>query len=245
MQSREITYHDGELQLSGYAAWEATPDGGPRAGVLVAHTAIGPQEDFIRDKVHRLARMGYVGFALDMFGAGRCVFGEEKDAANLPLKQDRAAIARRAQAAMDALTAMPEVDGSRVAALGYCLGGKVVLDLARIAPPELRAAVSFHGILDELGGAASAPVTARCLCYHGARDPFVPDASLLAFRDEMEARRARYEIVVLGRCYHAFTREEKVTPDKAAGFFYNARAAETSWNGACALLQEVFDTDDA
>eukprot|EP00873_Tetraselmis_striata_P006038 jgi/Tetstr1/426302/TSEL_016618.t1 len=172
MQSREITYHDGELQLSGYAAWEATPDGGPRAGVLVAHTAIGPQEDFIRDKVHRLARMGYVGFALDMFGAGRCVFGEEKDAANLPLKQDRAAIARRAQAAMDALTAMPEVDGSRVAALGYCLGGKVVLDLARIAPPELRAAVSFHGILDELGGAASAPVTARCLCYHGARDPF-------------------------------------------------------------------------
>jgi len=242
MESQEVVYHDERgTALSGYAAWmkEATEGGTARPGVLVAHTAIGPQEDFIREKVHQLAELGYVGFALDMFGAGHCVFGAEKEAANRVLKEDRPLIASRANAALGAMTALPVVDAERVGAIGYCLGGKVVLDLARSVPQGLRAVVSFHGILDAVGGDASWPLTAACLCYHGARDPFVSDADLLAFRDEMEAREAAYEVVMLGGCYHAFTRPEKVaTGDRAAGLFYDKAAAEKSWAGACSFLKD-------
>jgi len=237
MQTATLAYHEADTTLEGFYAWQG--DQSPRPGVLVAHTAIGPQEDFIRDKCRLLAELGYVGFSLDVFGAGHCVFGEEKDAVNELLCSDRDLGQHRVLVGLEAMAALPMVDASRVGAIGYCLGGKLVLDLARAGRPEVKAVVSFHGILDSVKLAVEGPMTASVLCYHGGRDPFVPDASLLAFKQQMDAKGADYEVVVLGQCRHAFTRPDKTTEqDAAAGFLYDERAAVRSWRGAAALLEE-------
>lgn len=216
-----------------------------QAAILVAHTAIGPQERFVTDVVHRLAEQGYAAFALDLFGAGRCVFGEGKTACIQELRDNRSLIAQRALAAVDVVCGMPGVDATRVAAIGYCLGGKCVLDLMRNAPPDgrLKGVVSFHGILDGGAGASGAvpDVLPRVLAFHGYKDPFVSDEMLVEFCGDMEGRGADYEVRVLGsRVLHAFTRDDKQAPaDAEAGLQYSRAAAERSWQATAAFLREV------
>ena len=120
----------------------------PHLTAAASASFVTQKEDFIRDKCRELADLGYVAFALDAFGAGHCVFGEEKDECNRALKQDRDLGLRRVLAALEALRGLEAVDGSRVGAIGYCLGGKLVLDLARAGREEVKGVVSFHGILD-------------------------------------------------------------------------------------------------
>ncbi len=103
--------------------------------------------------------MGYVAFALDAFGARHCVFGEEKDEYNGSLNQDRDLGLRRVLAALDALKGLEIVDGAQIGAIGYCLGGKLVLDLARAGRLEVKGVVSFHGILDSPNLKVSMPQT--------------------------------------------------------------------------------------
>ncbi|CAD7696456.1 unnamed protein product [Ostreobium quekettii] len=241
LRTKTVEYRDpGGTALEGYVAWEECK-GARLPGVLVAHTAIGPQEEFIRDKVHRLAAMGYVGFALDMFGAGHCVFGEEKDRFNDYLKEDRMRIRSRAVAAFDALKAQAVVDDAQCTAIGYCLGGKVVLDLARSGAEGLRGVASFHGILDSPTLQDSPPLKAKVLAMHGNLDPFVTPTMLQDFIAEMEGKGADYQLVVYGGCYHAFTRPDKTSPqDRSLGFFYSPEADRRSWRLMSDFLAEAF-----
>jgi dienelactone hydrolase len=222
--------------------------------VLIAHTAIGPQEEFITNKAHALARQGYAAFALDLFGAGHCVYGDEKDVYNGELRKNRNMIAERALAALATVQALPDVDPTRVAAIGFCLGGKCVLDLLRAAPPNgfLRGVVSFHGILD--GGPRDAMRSVqqqkapgpgvRALAIHGYKDPFVSDEMLLAFFKDMESRRVDFEVRIVGPVVlHAFMRPDKTSAaDAEIGLQYNEVIAQRSWQAMLDFLQEVLAT---
>jgi dienelactone hydrolase len=223
--------------------------------VLIAHTAIGPQERFITDKADALARHGYAAFALDLFGAGHCIYGKEKDVYNEELKKDRSLIAKRALAALAAVQGLPEVDPTRIAAIGFCLGGKCVLDLLRVTPADgcLRGVVSFHGILD--GGPGDASVSeqqqrfggasARVLAFHGYKDPFVSDEMLLEFFASMESRGVDYEVRVVGSgVLHAFMRTDKTdAKDAESGLQYNDAVAQRAWQATLTFLQEVLISD--
>jgi dienelactone hydrolase len=212
--------------------------------VIVAHTAVGPQEAFITDIVHDLATRGYAAFALDLFGAGRCVAGAEKHKRNSELKQNRGLIAERALAAVQAVQKLDGVESGRLAAVGFCLGGQCVMDLMRAAPliegAALRGVVSFHGILDAWPHPPG-PSTARVLAFHGYADPFVSEEMVTGFCGEMEERGVDYEVRLLGAgVMHAFMRPDKTAPmDAAAGLRYDARIAARAWHATLAFLNEV------
>ena len=275
---REHVYKHGDQRLLGYVAHP--PRGGRRPAVLVVHTAIGPHEAFISDRLKQVAMAGYVAFGVDMFGVPerRCVFNEEKTSYNAPFKRDRQLMASRMQAAVASALADTKVDADAgICAIGYCFGcvsdrpiaesithsltqltpkrlctrmrmlrGTACLDLARSPGghrSSLRGVVSFHGILDSPPALIQdGPIDARVLCFHGHRDPFIPRASVASFCDEMDLRCAPcgWELHTFGGCYHAFTRPDKTTPeDKAAGLYFDARAAEQSWALCADFLGEV------
>jgi dienelactone hydrolase len=206
--------------------------------VIVAHTAIGPQDAFIQVRLMELAKEGYIAFALDLFGAEHCVFGDEKNEYNAELKNNRQLIAERALAALSALQRVPVVDSARIGALGYCLGGKCVLDLAR-AGADLRCVVSFHGILDGYINNPG-PIQPRLLVFHGYSDPFTTPDMLTAFFKEMEDRNANYEVDVFGSdVLHAFTRPEKsLQSDRENGLQYNEEISDRCWSRTIKFLSE-------
>ncbi len=138
---------------------------GPRPGVLVAH-AFGGESEFERGKARALAELGYVGFAVDNYGQGRRA--TSPDAAKMlmdELDEDRPLLARRMQNSLGTLKSLPQVDRRRTAAIGFCFGGKCVLDLAR-SGADIRGVVSFHGLYDPPAGAVPSQITASLLILH-------------------------------------------------------------------------------
>ena len=152
--------------------------------------------------------------------------------------QDRAALQARARAAFETLRAQPQVDPERVAAIGYCFGGMVILEMAR-AGMDLDGVVSFHGGLGTTKAAATGQVKPRLLVLTGEADDFVPKAQVDAFKREMEAAGVRYEVKSYPNAQHAFTNPDA---DKAnlKSVKYDAEADRKSWEEMRRFLSEVF-----
>ena len=242
VSSRSFNYkaEDGETDLEAYFAWDPSllegGDGLP--GVLVAHTAIGPQEVFVHTCCDALARMGFAAFALDAFGAGTCVFDKaERDALFGALRADRSKHARRIQTAYEAMLEQPEVSSTAsMYGIGFCLGGMAVLDLARFrSAPRLRGVVSFHGSLDrpqiaDPEGSGTEKGSTSCLLLHGAADPFSSPENVAACLSGLKELGLPVRLAEFENVKHGFTRPEKTTPeDSDAGFAYDADAAAKSW----------------
>jgi dienelactone hydrolase len=230
-----------------------TPDAAPPrcAHACTELTAIGPQEVFIHSCCDALARAGYAAFALDLFGAGECVFDKQvRDGILVPLRENRTEYAARVQAGNDAMSAQPEVEETRgVGGIGFCLGGQAMLDLARAQTASgLRGVVSFHGSLDHPStlnspppsSSSSSSSSASVLLLHGDDDPFNPPENLDECTRGLQAAGIEYEVHVYGGAKHAFTRPEKIKPeDIFSGFGYQPRAAARSWAAARNFLAEV------
>ena len=243
VSSRSFSYkaEDGETDLEGYFAWDPSLlEGGDEGlpGVLVAHTAIGPQEVFVHTCCDALARMGFAAFALDAFGAGTCVFDKaERDALFGALRADRSKHARRILKAYEAMLEQPEVSSTAsMYGIGFCLGGMAVLDLARFrSAPRLRGVVSFHGSLDrpqmaDPEGSGAEKGSTSCLLLHGAADPFSSPENVAACLSGLKDLGLPVRLVEFENVKHGFTRPEKTTPeDWDAGFAYDADAAAKSW----------------
>ena len=236
IQTKEVEYRQGGTVLKGFIAWDDAASG-KRPGVLVVHEWWG-LNDHARNQARRLAEAGYVGFALDMYGAGKVTtHPQDAQAFATAATKDPAVVAARFNAALDLLKRDPHVDPARIAAIGYCFGGGVVLDMAR-SGADLAAVVSFHGSLGTKNPAQPGKVKARLLVLAGGADPFVPPAQVEAFRTEMQAAGARFDIVTYPGAKHGFT-----NPDAASygmpQLAYDAAADRKSWAAMLKLFREV------
>src|SRR3990167_3033476 len=187
--SQLIEYQSGDIQLEGYYAAnsESTEK---RPAVIVIHDWSGKNE-FACQKADKLAELGYVGFALDMYGKGKTgSTKEEKSALIQPLLENRNLIRQRALAAFDTVKQLPNVDANKISAIGFCFGGLCVLDLAR-SGANIAGVISFHGLLNAPQNLDSKPIKSKILVLHGYDDPMVPPTEVLKFANEMTTAKAR------------------------------------------------------
>lgn len=236
MITQTLDYSDGDTELEAYIAYQETDVQKPL--VLVSHDWSG-RRDFACQAAERVAAMGYVGFALDMYGKG--VFGADgdtdKNAALMgPFAEDRNLLRQRIKAALTAGRNIPQVDPTRVAAMGYCFGGMCVLELAR-SGADVLGVISIHGIL-AAGGVDNADIKAKVLCLHGHDDPMVPPDQVLAFETEMNEAGVDWQLHAYGRTLHAFTNPAANNPD--FGTVYNATAEARTYQSLANFLDEIF-----
>lgn len=229
--TRRVRYDAAGVEAEGYIAAPAgagTDGREPRPALLLIHMWMG-LVPFVEERARWLAELGYSAFALDLFGAGVRPNDREEAAALMKTFRDDPELTRsRALAGLEALRAQPECDGSRVAAIGWCFGGHVALELAR-AGADVAAALSFHGFLDTKRPAEPGTVRAKLLAFHGIVDPMVPREQILDFSDEMQRAGADWQVVVYGNAGHSFT-NPAAGNDVDSGFFYEERADRRSWS---------------
>lgn len=234
---RPVEYaHQGTV-LEGFMAWDDAATA-PRPAVLVSHAWVG-RDEFACIKARALAELGYVGFALDMYGKG--VLGrtvEENARLMKPFMDDRALLQTRITAALSAVRRQPEVDASRIAAIGFCFGGLCVLDLARTGA-DLRGVVSFHGLLTPPGNIPRPTIRSKVLVLHGFDDPMAPPEQVLALAKELTDAGCDWQVHAYGGTVHAFT--NPVANDPAFGTVYSATADRRSWLSMRNFLEEVLN----
>lgn len=237
MKTETIEYRSGATSMIGYLAYDETKTG-KRPGVLICHDILGLGSDPKR-RAHMLADLGYVAFAVDMYGDGK----QPKDFPEgmgwlMALLNDRAELRRRVNASLDALRARSEVDTSKTAAIGYCFGGSTVLELAR-SGANVKGVVSFHGGLNTPAPADAKNIKGKVLVCHGADDPLVPPAEVDAFIKEMKDGKCNWEFIHYGNTVHAFTNPANDgTANPAAK--YNEYADKHSWNSMKDFFNDVF-----
>ncbi|CEK09576.1 dienelactone hydrolase family protein [Legionella hackeliae] len=236
MDTSNYLYHHGEQELHGFLAYDERIDQ-PRPAVLVAHDWSG-RNDFACEKAKMLAELGYVGFALDMYGQGRIgTITPEKMALMEPLANDRLLLRARMRAAYDAVLGMSEVDNSRIAVIGFCFGGLCALDLAR-SGADLKGVVSFHGLLDKPKDIPNQPIKAKVLALHGYDDPMVKPEQVNEFCHEMTEAHVDWQVHMYGHTQHAFANPH--AHDKQLGTIYNAKAERRALQSMANFLAEIF-----
>lgn len=187
----------------------------------------------------RLAGLGYVAVAADIYGEGVQPKDMAEAAAQAKIyKGDRALYRRRIRSGLDALKAQPGVDPARVAVIGFCFGGTGALEAARAGLP-VAGVVSFHGGLDFVPALEPSAIQAKVLVCHGADDKLESPEEIAAFHDEMRKTRADYMFVSYGGAVHAFTQKEAGS-DPSKGFAYNEAAARRSWQNMRDFFAELF-----
>ena len=237
IHTKVVEYKHGDTVLEGFLAFDAS-GGGKRPGVLVVHEWTG-HNPYARQRAEQLARLGYVAFALDMYGKGVLA----KDAAEAAkfagvYKNDRKLMRARAEAGLDVLRKQPQVDPQRLAAIGYCFGGTTVLELARDGA-GLVGIVSFHGDLSTPNPEDAKHIHGKVLVLHGADDPYVPADQVAAFEEEMRKGKVDWQLIKYGDAVHSFT-NVGAGKDKSKGAAYNAKADARSWEAMKDLFAEIF-----
>ena len=240
IQTREVPYTAADgTRLVGYHAWDDAISG-PRPGVIVVHEWWG-LNDYAKRRARDLAALGYSALAVDMYGDGRNTQHPDDAKAFMNAALADPAIPKaRFQAGLDLLKAQPQTDPARLAAIGYCFGGKVVLDMARQGLP-LAAVVSFHGALVTATPATPGSVKAKVLVEHGAADSFITAEQIAAFKAEMDQAGADYRFVELPGAKHGFSNPD-ADAHKGHGLDlgYQKEADERSWADMQALFKDVF-----
>jgi dienelactone hydrolase len=237
VQTKAIEYKDGDVTLEGYLAWDDAQTG-PRPGVLVVHEWWG-LNDYPKMRARQLAELGYVAFALDMYGKG-VVAKTSEEARELTgkFRDDRKLMRRRAAAGLAVLQKQESVDPKRLAAIGYCFGGMTVLELAR-SGADLAGVVSFHGGLDTPNPADAAQIKGRVLVLHGAADPSISFEQIKTFQEALDKAKVDWQMVSYGGAVHAFT-NPATGNDPSKGAAYDAKADRRSWLAMKDFFAELF-----
>ncbi|HEY1507087.1 MAG TPA: dienelactone hydrolase family protein [Stellaceae bacterium] len=212
---------------------------GKRPGILVAHEWNG-LGDYVKKRCEMLAEMGYVAFAADIFGKGiRAKSFPECEQISKAYYEDRQLTRGRAQAALDCLKSHPLVDASKIAAIGYCFGGIVALELAR-SGADIKGTVAFHGQLSTPNPADAKNIKGKVLICHGAIDPVVPPAEVAAFEKEMEDAKVDWQLIAYGGAMHTFTNWGLPTnPPPGMPAAYNEKADKRSWKAMTDFFAET------
>lgn len=242
IQSQEINYSAAGVDMNGYIAWDDDIEG-PRPGVLVVHEWWG-NNDYARQRADMLAGLGYTGMAVDMYGEGKTADNPDEAGALMnELLGNLSTVRERFNAALEQLRAHAKSDAAKTAAIGYCMGGGIVLHMARYGA-DLAAVASFHGALPlaiapegEGGG-----VTARIAVYHGEDDVFFTDEEVQAFKNEMSKTGADCLFTTMPGALHGFTNPLATSNGEKYGIplSYSELADSASWDHMQLVLRSAF-----
>ena len=240
VQGQEVTYQANGTTLKGYVAYDNAIQG-KRPGVLVVHEWWGHNE-YARKRARMLAQLGYTALAVDMYGDGKQAHHPDdagkfagEVSKNMPMAK------ARFEAGMNVLRKDETVDSGRLAAIGYCFGGGVVLNMARQGE-DLKGVLSFHGSLATDSPAEPGKVKARIMSFSGEADPMIGAESVTAFKKEMDNAGANYRVVTYPGAKHSFTNPDADELGKKfkLPLAYDAEADKDSWQQATVFLREVF-----
>ena len=242
---KPFEYKDGKTTCIGQVAWDESY-ASPKPGVIINH-AWGGLDDFAQDKAIQMAAIGFVGVCLDNYGNGaQPETNDERMATMSAIKDDRKVLAKRLKAGYTAACALDMVDESAMAAMGFCFGGLCTLDMAR-AGLDLKAAISYHGLLD-VPDLPKKTIKADVLVCHGYDDPMSDPDALRAVQDELASKKCDWTVMSFGNTKHAFMVPS--ANDPKLGLQYNEFAATQSWAASTDLLNKHFqfhgvDQDEA
>ncbi len=240
IRGEEVSYQVGDTTLTGYLAFDANQRG-QRPGVIVVHEWWG-HNDYVRTRAHMLASMGYTAFALDMYGDGKqAAHPDDAQKFMMEVMSNAEMAQQRFVAAREILEQHETTYPDKTAAIGYCFGGAVVLQMARNGL-DLNGVASFHGNLATESPAMEGQVVAKILVMHGADDPFVPEEQVKAFQMEMEGAAADFEFIAYPGAVHAFTNPGATAMGEkfSLPLAYDEEADTKSWTRLEAFLKEIF-----
>ena len=235
-----VEYSAQGVTMKGYRAYDQSIKG-KRPGVLVVHEWWG-LNDYARKRAQMLAELGYTVLAVDMYGDGKtAAHPDDAGKFSSEVMKNFDVGKARFMAAMDFLKHEATVDPDRIAAIGYCFGGGVVLNMARQSV-DLKGVASFHGSLAPIKPAQPGTVKAKILVLHGADDKFIPPEQIEAFKQEMKSAGADFKFITDLGAVHSFTNPEADELGKkfnmAVG--YNADADKKSWEELKKFLDTIF-----
>jgi len=244
MQGKEIVYQVNGQQFTGYLAFDDAQKG-PRPGVLVLHEWWG-HNAYARHRAEMLAALGYTAFALDMYGTGKQA--DHPDDATKFMQAataDQAQLEQRFLAALKILQEQPDVQRDEVAAVGYCMGGGIALNMARAGMP-LKGVAVFHGSLGTNAPVQADQIKGEIAVFTGGADPFVPPEQVHAFEQEMQAAGVQYSLKVYPGAKHSFTNPAADDFAKRFGMpvAYDSAADDDSWQGLIVFLHGVFSQSE-
>jgi dienelactone hydrolase len=235
---KTVEYTAQGVTLKGYLAYDSSIKG-KRPGVLVVHEWWG-LNDYARKRARMLAELGYTALAVDMYGEGKqAAHPDDAGKFSSEVMKNFDMAKARFLAGEDLLKKEPTVDPDRVAAIGYCFGGGVVLNMARQGT-DLKGIVSFHGMLMPVKPAEPGMVKAKILVLHGADDKFTTPEQIQAFKDEMTKAGADYKFIAYPGAVHSFTNPEATAYGKKFNIplAYNKKADKESWDEMKKFLAE-------
>lgn len=238
LAGESVTYtHDGTT-LEGYLAVPEEGDG-PFPAILIAHQwkGLGAYE---KSRADMLAKLGYVAFAVDVYGQGVRPESQEAAAAESSKYKSNPELARgRMMAALETVRGMENVDATKIAAIGYCFGGTMALELAR-AGADIAGVVSFHGgLASEKPATEAGALKPAIFVHHGAEDPYVSDEEVARFKQEMRDTKADWQFISYADAVHAFT-EKEAGNDPSKGVAYNEKADKRSWAYTLDFFRLIF-----
>lgn len=237
IQTKTVEYHDGDVELQGYLVWDDSSEE-KRPGVILAHEQWG-LNDYIRKRAEMLASLGYVAFAIDMYGKEKATqHAEEARGWMKQITDNVETWQRRALLGLNLLRDEPTVDPERTGAIGYSFGGATVLQMA-YAGANLKGVASFHGSLPAPTEEQAKQIKARIMVAHGSADGFVPQERVLAFQKALDAAEVSWEMTIFGGASHGFTNPssgEYGIPNVA----YNADADRRSWELMATFFNDIF-----
>jgi dienelactone hydrolase len=237
VKTQTIEYKDANTVLEGYLAYDDTLKG-KMPTVLIVHewTGLGP---YVKRRAQELAGLGYVAFGVDIYGKGIRPANPQDAAKEAAIyRNDRQLMRRRALAGLAEVKQLPFVDPNSIAAIGYCFGGGVVLELAR-SGADVKGVVSFHGNLDTSHPEDAKNIRAKILVCQGANDPYVPKEQVMAFWNEMQNAKVNWQMNVYGNAVHSFTNPDSGS-DPSEGVAYNKEADLRSWQAMKAFFNDIF-----
>jgi dienelactone hydrolase len=237
VKTKEIEYKQGNTPLQGFMAWDDSAKG-KRPGVLVIHEWWGLNEH-ARQQAIRLAKAGYVGFALDMYGKGKVAqHPQDAQAFAAEANRDPNVVKARFEAGLAQLKKDPHVDPKRIGVVGYCMGGTIALAMAG-SGEDLSAVATFHAGVQNVPDVKKGQVKPRILVNTGADDPMAPAGKLDALKHSFADAGARIEVISYPGAKHAFTNPDAGKAGMPA-LAYNADADKKSWDNTMKMFQEVF-----
>ncbi len=240
LKSREVKYSTETTNMNGYLA-KSSKFTGKRPGIIIVHEWWGHNE-YVRHRADMLAELGYVAFALDMYGDGKQA-EHPKDAGNfaMAVMKNQKEAGKRFQKAIEALKNDPDVDQTKIAAIGYCFGGGVVLAMAT-SGFDLAGVVSFHGSLGHIKS-VSKSAKAKYLVVNGEADPMVTAKDIKNFKKVMKKSRSDLKFVNYPNALHAFTnpRATEIGQKFNIPIAYNEQADKASWIEMKTFLNNIFN----